>query len=56
MVKELQIISILDDRTNKVKLELLQSGLTKEELVQLMSDACNDVIEAVCRLYEIAED
>lgn len=59
MVKELHMIAIIDYRTNELKAEvrrrMLQSELSQQEAVHLVDKACDDMTDAISRLYSQAE-
>lgn len=59
MVKELHTLAIIDYRTNELKAEIrrrmMQSDLSKQEVVHLVDKACDDITDALCRLYDKAE-
>lgn len=59
MVKELHMIAIIDYRMNELKAEvrrrMLESDLSKHEAVHLVDKACDDITDALCRLYDKAE-
>lgn len=59
MVKELHMLAIIDYRTNELKAEvrrrMLQSELSKQEAVHLVDKACDDITDALCRLYDKTE-
>lgn len=59
MVKELHMIAIIDYRMNELKAEvrrrMLESDLSKQEAVHLVDKACDDITNALCRLYDKAE-
>lgn len=59
MVKELHMIAIIDYRTNELKAEvrrrMLQSELSQQEAVHLVDKACDDMTDAISRLYDKAE-
>lgn len=59
MVKELHMLAIIDYRTNELKAEvrrrMRQSELSKQEAVHLVDKACDDITDALCRLYDKAE-
>ena len=53
------MIAIIDYRTNELKAEvrrrMLESDLSKQEAVHLVDKACDDITDALCRLYDKAE-
>lgn len=59
MVKELHMIAIIDYRTNELKAEvrrrLMASELSEQEAVHLVDKACDDMTDAISRLYSQAE-
>lgn len=59
MVKELHMIAIIDYRMNELKAEvrrrMLESDLSKQEAVHLVDKTCDDITDALCRLYDKAE-
>lgn len=59
MVKELHMIAIIDYRTNELKAEvrrlMMQSELSEQEAVHLVDKACDDMTDAISRLYSQAE-
>lgn len=59
MVKELHMIAIIDYRTNELKAEvrrrMMQSELSEQETVRLVDKACDDMTDAISRLYSQAE-
>lgn len=59
MVKELHMITIIDYRTNELKAEvrrrMMQSELSEQEAVHLVDKACDDMTDAIGRLYSQAE-
>lgn len=59
MVKELYMIAIIDYRTNELKAEvrrrMMQSELSEQEAVHLVDKACDDMTNAISRLYSQAE-
>lgn len=59
MVKELHMIAIIDYRTNELKAEvrrrMMQSELSGQEAVHLVDKACDDMTDAIGRLYSQAE-
>ena len=59
MVKELHMLAIIDYRTNELKAEvrrrMSQSELSKQGAVHLVDKACDDITDALCRLYDKAE-
>ena len=59
MVKELHMIAIIDYRTNELKAEvrrrMMQSELSEQEAVHLVDEACDDMTNAISRLYSQAE-
>lgn len=59
MVKELHMIAIIDYRMNELKAEvrrrMLESDLSKQEAVHLVDKVCDDITDALCRLYDKAE-
>lgn len=60
MTKEAFMIAIIDYRTNDLKEEIRKrigdSELTKEEAILLVDKACDDIVDAICRLYDVSED
>lgn len=59
MIKELHMIAIIDYRTNELKAEvrrrMMQSELSEQEAVHLVDKACDDMTDAISRLYSQAE-
>lgn len=59
MVKELHMIAIINYRTNELKAEvrrrMMQSELSEQEAVHLVDKACDDMTDAISRLYSQAE-
>lgn len=59
MVKELHMIAIINYRTNELKAEvrrrMMQSELSEQEAVHLVDKACDDMTDAIGRLYSQAE-
>ncbi len=57
--KELYAIAIIDSRINGLKDEIrgrmINSELTQEEIIRLVNQSCDDISDAVCRLYDVAE-
>lgn len=60
MTKEAFAIAIIDYRINDLKEEIrkhiIDSELTQEEVLRLIDGAFNDISDAVCRVYDVAED
>ena len=58
--KELFVIAIIDARINGLKDEIrkrmVESELTQEDAIRLVNQSCDDISDAVCRLYDVAED
>lgn len=63
MSKEAIMIAIIDYRINELKNEIRKhimaselTELTEYEAICLLNGAYSDISDAVCRLYNIAED
>lgn len=58
--KELYVIAIIDARINGLKDEIrgrmIDSELTHEDAIRLINQSCDDISDAICRLYDVAED
>lgn len=60
MSKEAFMIAIIDYRINELKDEIrkhiMESEITEYEAICLLNGAYNDISDAVCRLYDVAEE